>query len=257
MAKDLRPLGDWVSKTTWPNTPCPACGDGVLAVDSLVTVEAAESARWHGHENWDPDMIRGAFHGALRCGLTSCGEPVVVSGDFIVGPDVAVDGSWFGEYDEFFRLRYAQPALPIVQCPDATPDTVRDAAAAAARVVWTDPGSAANRLRFATEGLLTAQKIRRFEVVGGKRRRISAHRRIEEFRKRNAPAGDALMAVKWIGNEGSHADALTSQDVLAGADVLGHALRLLYDTSAEELKQLIRRTNKAKGLPKTGKRGAP
>ncbi|CAB4957324.1 unannotated protein [freshwater metagenome] len=59
------------------------------------------------------------------------------------------------------------------------------------------------------------------------------------------------MAVKCIGNEGSHADALISRDVLAGADVLGHALRLLYDTSAEELQRLIRWTNEATGLPRT------
>lgn len=170
MAKDLRPLGDRVSRTTWPNTPCPACGDGLLAVEVLVTVEAARSAR--GHDTWEPDMIRGTFHGALRCGLASCNEPVVVSGDFVVGPDRAADGSWFGGYDDFFRLRYAQPALAIVGCPHGTPDTVREAVAAVARIVWTDPGSAANRLRLATEELLTAQKIRRFEVVQGKRRRI-------------------------------------------------------------------------------------
>ncbi|MSW65584.1 MAG: hypothetical protein F2825_11935, partial [Actinobacteria bacterium] len=69
----------------------------------------------------------------------------------MVGPDRAADGSWFGDYDDFFRLRYAQPALPVLDCPTGTPDPVREAIAAASRVVWTDPGSAAKRLRLATE----------------------------------------------------------------------------------------------------------
>ncbi len=126
--------------------------------------------------------------------------------------------------------------------------------AAASQLVWADPGAAANRLRLATEELLTAQRVPRTAVVQGKpQRRLNAHQRIERFRARNAAAADALMAVKWIGNEGSHADALTAKDVLDGAKVLSLALSLLYDSSAEELQRHIRRVNKAKGLPKAAK----
>lgn len=61
---------------------------------------------------------------------------------------------------------------------------------------------------------------------------MTVHGRIELFRKaspKNRDVADALLAVKWIGNDGSHGAELTLLEVLDGADVLGLAVRSLYD----------------------------
>jgi hypothetical protein len=138
----------------------------------------------------------------------------------------------------------------LLNPPDKTPETVRRAVEAASTLLWTDPGAAGNRLRFAIEELLTAHRVRRYSVKNGRQNRLNTHSRIELLQQRKEAAGDALMAVKWIGNEGSHADALTATDVIDGAELLGHALRLLYDDSAKQMERRIRKINKARGLPR-------
>jgi hypothetical protein len=256
MAQTLRILADWVEPDAWPHALCPSCEQGHLNSEPLVTVPTADAERLRGDDDWEPDWITGSFHGVLRCSLASCAEPVVVSGDYKVDMELAPDGKWFGAYAPFVRLRYAQPALSMITCPDATPDAAKAAIAAASLVVWIDPGAAANRLRLAIEEILTAQRVRRFNTAPGrKRRRLPTHTRIVEFSARKPAAADALMAVKWIGNEGSHADGLTTRDVLDGADMLAHALRLLYDTSADDLQRRIRSVNKKRGLPKAAAAG--
>lgn len=250
VAQDLRLLDDWVQESSWPHTDCPVCGAGSLTPDSIVSVEAAASSRHHDHEAWEPEWIHGTFHGVLRCSVGRCNEPVSIAGDYKVDMVMAPGGGWYGEYEAFYRLRYALPALPLLAPPDKTPETVRRAVEAASALLWIDPGAAGNRLRFAIEELLTAQRVRRSIMKDGKRIRLTTHRRIELLRQRKEAASDALMAVKWIGNEGSHADALTATDVIDGAELLGHALRLLYDDSAKQMERRIRKINKAKGLPR-------
>ncbi|HSR85739.1 MAG TPA: DUF4145 domain-containing protein, partial [Streptosporangiaceae bacterium] len=68
-------------------------------------------------------------------------------------------------------------------------------------------------------------------------------------------AADALEAVKWIGNQGSHEAGLTATDVLDGADLLSHALKMLYDRSEDELERRIRAVNRRRGLPRSNKAG--
>ena len=250
MAQDLRLLDDWVQKSTWPHVACPACGIGYLAPDSFITVQSAASSRAQDHEGWEPEWIHGTFHGTLRCGVPRCGEPVSIAGDYKVDAVLAAGGGWYGQYDDYFRLRFAIPAPPLLIAPSKTPESVRLAVRAASALLWTDPAAAGNRLRFAIEELLTAEGMRRFINKNGRRTRLTTHARIMEFQKCETAAGDALMAVKWIGNEGSHADALTASDVIDGAELLGHALRLLYDDSDRLLERRIQKINKAKGLPR-------
>jgi uncharacterized protein DUF4145 len=174
---------------------------------------------------------------------------VAVAGDFKVGPaPLAPDGNWYGEYDDMFQLRFALPALPIITPPAETPEAVKAAIQSASQILWTDPSAAANRLRFAIEALLTDRGIPRFPAKGT-RARLTTHARIVKFKQHEAEAGAALEAVKWIGNSGSHEDALTVSDVLDGAEMLGYALRLVYNKSDKELQRLIRSVNKVNGLP--------
>ena len=221
-----------------------------MIAEVLTTISSGVSKRLEDHEGWDPDWSKGVFHGLLRCSSPKCAEPVVVVGEYRI--DVAAQSveSWRGGYVSLLRLRYAHPALVLLDCPVRTPEAVRSAVAAASLLVWADPGAAANRLRLATEELLTAQDVPPSAIVQGNNKRLHAHQRLERLSARNSVAAEALMAVKWIGNEGSHTDALTVGDVLDGAEMLGSALRALYDTSDEEVRRLVRETNNAKGVLK-------
>jgi hypothetical protein len=249
MAEDLRRLDRWMLKDSWPLVPCPACPDGHLVPDEI-KVEASESTnKIYATRNYPPTVLSGTFHGLLRCAVNSCRETVAVAGDYDV--DVDVDDSGDTHVADFVRLRFAVPALKIIRPPPRTPKTVSEAIDSAARIIWADPGAAANRLRFAIDELLTAYGMPRFRNANGKRLRLTTDQRIRQFRRYELSAADALEAVKWIGNQGSHEASLNPTDVLDGADLLNHALKILYDRSQEEMERRIRAVNKRRGLPRS------
>ena len=99
--------------------------------------------------------------------------------------------------------------------------------------------------------LLTRRRIRQTYIdKNGTKQAYTTHARIETLQKKHPDARKQLMAVKWIGNAGSHTDKLTSSDVVAGAEHLELALRLLYDKRDEMLKRSADRINKRKGVPR-------
>ena len=151
------------------------------------------------------------------------------------------------KYGDLPAVRTVDPPLPLLRIPAGAPDAAKEAAGAAAKIVWLDPSSAAGRLRTAVERVLDDQGV---SVTTASGARKSAHARIEEFQKKNQLAGDAMMAVKWIGNSGAHDNELTISDVLDGAIVLELALKVIYDTTDAETIKHIQAINAAKGVPK-------
>jgi Domain of unknown function (DUF4145) len=248
MAEDLRQLDKWVRADRWPHVACPVCLVGHLAPDAINAVPSARTRRMYDLTNL-PEDLSGTFHGLLRCATHSCRETVAVAGDYIVEDDVLDDGR-SNQAFEFFRLRFALPALKIILPPATTPKTVTKAIDSAAAIIWADPSAAANRLRFAIDELLTAYGMRRYRNADGKRLRISTDQRIKEFRHYEWSAADALEAVKWIGNQGSHEAGLSATDVLDGSDLLSRALKILYDRGEEEMERRIRAVNRRRGLPR-------
>lgn len=246
MAEDLRQFDRWVQKDGWPHVACPVCLVGHLTLNGVETVVSGRSKRAFNMTH-NPLDLSGRFHGLMRCAIPACREPVVVAGDYCVDVDVEDDGTT-GEFD-FFRLRFATPSLKIIVPPPGTPKTVIKAIESAAAIIWAEPNAAANRLRVAIDELLTAYGMRRFRNVNGKRLRISTDFRIREFKRYEGEIGEALEAVKWIGNQGSHESGISVTDVLDGADLLSFALRQLYDRSEEEIQRRIRAVNRRRGLP--------
>jgi hypothetical protein len=247
MAEDLRQLDKWVRTDQWPHVGCPVCEVGHLASDGITAVDSTLAA-WIYDQNGDPLDLAGTFHGVLRCATHSCRETVTVAGDYKVDADATDDGG--SDFFAFFRLRFALPSLKIILPPARTPKPVMDAIDCAATIIWADPSAAANRLRFAIDELLTAHRVPRFRNSKGQRTRLTTHNRIKEFRNHEPTAADALEAVKWIGNQGSHEAGLTATDVLDGADLLSHALKILYDSTEREMRRRIRAVNRRRGLPR-------
>jgi hypothetical protein len=173
---------------------------------------------------------------------------VTIAGDYIVDVDVEDDGTT--GFSDFFRLRFATPALKILLPPARTPEAVTRAIESAAAIMWADPSAATNRLRVAIDEVLTAYGMPRFRNANGKRWRIPTDRRIKEFRDYEYDVADTLEAVKWIGNQGSHETGISATDVLDGADLLSYALKRLYDDSDERIRRQVQAVNKRRGLPR-------
>jgi hypothetical protein len=153
---------------------------GHLALDAIEPVASERSTRDYD-KSGNPMDLSGTFHGLMSCAIPTCRETVAVAGDYCVDVDVEDDGRTT-EFD-FFRLRFAAPALKIALPPPTTPDAVIKAIESAAAVVRADPNAAANRLRVAIDELFTAYGMPRFRNSNGKRRRIPTDIRIKEFRR--------------------------------------------------------------------------
>lgn len=233
-----------VEEDRWPSFLCPTCSAGHLRFGEVTETESAASRNAHTHEDWEPDWISGSFMSSAICNNDRCEEPVILAGDY----SVEMGGSWGEQYVSVYRTRYANPSLPMMEFAPGTPEEVTSGVKRAAALLLLDPPAAANALRAAVERFLTVQGIASFQ--GGAF--LSAHKRIEAWkqRTRNDAVANCFLAVKWIGNEGSHEDSnLTVAQVLDGAEILEYAFRLLFDRTGDRIAAAAAAINAAKGLP--------
>ncbi|KWF02164.1 hypothetical protein WL80_28890 [Burkholderia ubonensis] len=116
---------------------------------------------------------------------------------------------------------------------------------------FADAGAALNCARTAVEALLTALGIKRFTLANGKKRPINLHQRIQLMPPKYQEQKDLLLAVKWLGNAGSHSGhEPTMADVRVAYDLLEHALSEIYESKGKKLKAVASKVNKKKGPAK-------
>ena len=90
-------------------------------------------------------------------------------------------------------------------------------------------------------------KISKTYVDKSKRKPLSLHKRIENFRTTHPREADLLMAIKWIGNSGSHTnEPLTKDDILDGFEILDHVTISLYETESIRINKLSKKINQRK-----------
>ncbi|MFB6961726.1 DUF4145 domain-containing protein [Streptomyces sp. NPDC056309] len=155
-------------------------------------------------------------------------------------------------YQELLTPLFFMPELPLMQSFGDCPKRVRELIESASPVLWVDPSSAANRLRSSLEALMDWEGIPRRWSSNGKSYDLSLHRRIGRFKDSkpaHSKAADLLLAVKWIGNVGSHGTAIRVPDVLDAVEILDRIIQQLYDTSAMRIEKKAEEIVTRKGVP--------
>lgn len=238
-----------------PAWSCPACRTGHLTLDekNLLKSETSESASEHKHEAWEPDWIRYVFSCIFRCSNPNCKEPVTCTGtgrvDIVEYEDD--EYGWVQSTDERFKPQYFQPHLVLMDIPQKCSAEVCSHLAQSFTLFFADPGAAMNCARAAVEALLNDLGIKRFAVANGKRRPINLHQRIQSLPAKYKELTELLLAVKWLGNAGSHdGDKPTGADVRIMYDLLEHVLSEIYEGKGKKLKAIAKQVNKNKGLLK-------
>jgi hypothetical protein len=235
-----------------PKWPCPTCANGYLALmpKTLVRKETPESLREHSHAAWEPDWIRYVFSCVFECTNADCKEVVACCGDGAVDFFEYEDEEhgWVQSSDERFTPKYFNPPLVLMDipktCPPGAEVHLRDSFA----LFFADPGAALNCMRTAVESLLTNLGIRRFVIVKGKRRPVNLHQRIQLLPAKYQDVKEMLLAVKWLGNAGSHdGEEANAGDVRITYDLLEHALSEIYEAKGKKLKAVAKKVNKKKG----------
>lgn len=214
--------------SSWPRPLCPLCGVGHLQFGKPQEVESPLSRDMRSHEAWDPDWIFGTFSVTAECGNSNCRQIVHAVGTSRV--NVASNLVDEYRYSTYYRVSYLNPPLVLMRLPKTAPNEVSDGIERASALLFTDPGFTATAVRATVERFMTSEGVSAERPGGGFR---NLHARIEDWRSQGdstrAGVAELLLAVKWIGNAGSHeVTQLTVKDVLDGVEILDEAFHRLW-----------------------------
>ncbi|QFZ84539.1 DUF4145 domain-containing protein [Variovorax paradoxus] len=236
-----------------PDWRCPVCKSGNLTLDpkAFQFDHTAESRRDQSIPDAGYDWVRYQFVCFLTCSRATCGERISCLGwgeveqvQFFNERDQEMDVAYV---DQFFPT-YFDPPLVLMDVPKECPEDVAGHLRTSFSMYFCNPGASLNSARMAVEALMDHLKVVDTWPDG---KRMDLHFRIKRIPKEHVNVMDHLLAVKYLGNAGSHhGDKPKREDVNDVYDVLEYALNKIFDQSEGRLKLLVERINKDKGLPK-------
>jgi hypothetical protein len=238
-----------LSKTSCPPWPCPECGKGATALlpNSLIAHETVESRRARGHEVWDPDWISYSFTAWAECTHPGCKQTFAIAGVGGVGPEMDEEGN--ESWQDYFVPKYVQPMPRIIELPGNCPREVSQELAAAFETFLSHPASCAGRIRVALECLMNHLGVpKKQKKPNGKYFDLSLHARIQVFSKSAPHAGPSLLALKWLGNSGSHVGEVKQSEMLDAFEILEHTLGEIIDQRSKRVALLAKQLAKKHGI---------
>jgi hypothetical protein len=144
-------------------------------------------------------------------------------------------------YSAYFSPRICTPMPDIFELPKKCPTKVSSELRAAFAVFWLDPSGAANRIRVTLENLMDHLGIqKRRKNKEGKFNKLNLHHRIELFSITEPTIGNQLMALKWLGNTGSHDGGVDRNDVLDAFEIIENALLELVEQRSKKMAALAK-----------------
>ena len=243
-----------------PGWMCPTCGRGILELAKQVHHVSQLTANSHEamqHDAFEPDWLteHGVF--SLQCTNPQCKESVslVAHGRVEEHWDHRLPQEYQQQFSTRFRPVYFDPPIHWFAIPEGTPDDVRAAIVEAFSLVWSHPDAAGNALRRGVELLMDHVKIKRRtrSKKNKKLESLTLHARIELFSKKDAQNGERLLAIKWLGNAGSHTkESLCQADVVDGFEFLEVVLGSMFSSSQLSVDRKVRQIVQRKGPRKRG-----
>jgi hypothetical protein len=164
------------------------------------------------------------------------------------------EGGWDPSELEIFQSlepHYIEPAPQIFAIPRRYPKEAKKELQAAFSLFWPDPGAALNRLRTSMELYLDAEGVqRKARKKDGSYRQLPLHERIQRFAAKYPEIDETMLAVKWLGNLGSHESSVSRQEALEAFELLDYILEEVVVGRRSRLKRMAKAINKAKGRVK-------
>lgn len=244
-----------ISNEKAPPWKCPSCRGGILRLDrDSLRFDRTSIAHAESKEDYfGPEHDATRFVALLKCDSRECLETAAVAGTGEVREAPDWEAQKMNYYEEFTPT-YLAPSPRLISVPDDCPAPVVVQLNLAFVASWGDPSGAGNRIRIAVERLLDAMRV--LKVAHGKqRRRLTLHSRIERLEHKHPEIFHLLMAIKWLGNAGSHSDVLTRPQIFDALDIFEEVLERLYSTRRAKLANLVAEINRRKG-PATKRRAS-
>lgn len=208
-----------------PPWPCKVCSHGNLSLmeGSLRHTETVESGRVHGEDAFDYEWVQYVFTAWAQCSNPSCKQQYAITGTGGLSPEYTSDRQDEWDYVDYFAPMACYPTLDIFTFPDNCPGDLQDEMRTAFSMFWSNRGGCANRMRLALERIMDHLGVP--QQKPGSDGRVSLHDRIDSYVKTDQTIGMQLMALKWLGNTGSHDSNVSQDDLLDAMEVMEHVFR--------------------------------
>jgi hypothetical protein len=216
----------------------------VLVLESLRSKETVQSRLLHYEENWHETDADFLFTAWGQCNHTLCKEDFAIAG--IGGLEPGYDQEDGSEsWDKFFIPKFCDPMPDMIELPSKCPEDVQKSLRASFPLFLMNRAACAGRIRVALEQLMTHLGVpKRKKSTKGKYYYVDLHKRIELFAQKDATIGGHLMALKWVGNTGSHDNTVSKDDLLNAFEVLEHALIEIIERRTDNVTQLAKQLTK-------------
>ncbi len=241
-------------KDALPAWSCPHCRYStlVLVEKSFQRHQGADSRAVMSDSCYIPEDDAGAVCFLVKCSRGDCREVCAVAGRYYM-VEFDIDDRRSSRVTICVPSAVVPPP-PLIRLPDGCPESMRKEATRAFSLYWADAAACLNSIRQAVELFLTDLGIPKSHKVakpsGGRRLvKWKLHDRIGILEKRRPalkPLCGRLMAVKHLGNAGSHPGEVTDRDALDGFEILEAALAAVYD-DADSLDRAVREINRRRG----------
>lgn len=225
-----------------PAWRCPSCDSQTLLMvqGSFVTMLTAFS-RINREEDWyEAEHEERVFSCLLKCSRIDCGQPVALSGT----------GFLEDEWDDRMQTRIGQstyyrakafvPPLPVFYIPDRCPHHIKMQLLRVAGLLAMSGEASVNAMRSVLELLLDELEVpQQLDRENKSPRVLKLHDRIEEYPDKIGVHQAAFMALKWVGNSGSHSRRpIPMKDIDDALSVLDDLVKQLYGDVAQKVARL-------------------
>nr|ELR5252466.1 DUF4145 domain-containing protein [Providencia rettgeri] len=226
--------------------PCPNCHQKTLQIKSFIKEKSAYTRKNEYEDSFEPEMKELVFTCIAKCTRQQCEEVVACSG--IGSPDTF----WNNEYGEHqkncYRPMTFTPELHPFRIPEQCAKEISEPLTASFSIYLRQPGSAANLIRITVERMLTAIGVPESDK---KNKRISLHHRLESLAGQYEPYKHILMAIKFLGNAGSHTyDEVNIDDVEDAFEIMEYVVNGLFSCKKESIDILTDRIQEKFGKQK-------
>ena len=229
---------------------CPSCIRGKLIIikDTFHYEETEKSRFQHSSEGFTPWDVDYVYSCLLKCSM--CNDIISSSGTGCVAMEYTCDE--YGHCPDYsineFSPEHFSPNLKLFKYPKTTDIEVAKELNKSFSLFFCDPSSSANHIRIAIEKLLDYLKV---DSVRKNGKYINLHSRIEKLSDESDKYNkykNHLIAIKFIGNAGSHSDKrITKNDVLDAYEIINELLIEIFDKKSEKMDNMIKEINEKKG----------
>ncbi|MFP1006310.1 DUF4145 domain-containing protein [Acinetobacter baumannii] len=235
--------------------PCPACGRTTLEIvsDSIITNQTVAS-RKNQEEDFDIETIEEVYQGRFICSYRKCNEQIYHIGkggyDWEYFDYIETDGYASPSRREplsYMVPEYITPFIKYFDIPNKTPNEIVNVLNEAFKLTPTSYSAAANKVRVAVEVLCSTFGIEGRRENGSF---IDLNQRLESIKEANGlyPFKTKLLAIKWLGNAGSHEeDDVDIESLFHSFEIIRNVLDGLYNKN-DRVDRIVELVNENKGV---------